>query len=96
MAPATVVGRAREILASLEVGAASTGGAPRAAVPGDAGGPQLGLFAPVASAHATQEVIAEGRPEIAEVVEALRGLDPDGLTPRQALDLLCELKKKLT
>ena len=94
--PAVVVGRAREILASLEVGAASAGGAPRAAVPGDAVGPQLGLFAPAPSARATQEVVTDGRPEIAEVVETLRGLDPDGLTPRQALDLLCELKKKLT
>jgi len=31
-----------------------------------------------------------------EIVETLRGLDTDGLTPRQALDVLADLKKKLT
>jgi DNA mismatch repair protein MutS len=92
--PAVVVGRAREILASLESGAPTErpagggGSGPHAAVPADPGGAQLGLFAPPA-----REAVNAA---LDEIVETLRGVDPDGLTPRQALDVLVELKKKLT
>jgi DNA mismatch repair protein MutS len=92
--PAAVVGRARQILASLESGAPARGpegqpdGGPHAALPPDPGGAQLGLFAPPA-----REPVNSG---LLEIVEALRGVDPDDLTPRQALDVLVELKKKLT
>ncbi|MEO8211913.1 MAG: DNA mismatch repair protein MutS [Myxococcales bacterium] len=77
---------------------------PHFAQPGEARAPQLGLFTgrePAAPEPAAREP-AEPTPapalaaHIAEVVAALRGLDPDGLTPRQALDVLVELKNKLT
>ncbi|MES1207991.1 MAG: DNA mismatch repair protein MutS [Pseudomonadota bacterium] len=107
--PPAVVGRAREILALLESGGAGRDNHPRAAAPGDAAGPQLGLFGGAArsaggDAHRAPAADADG-PEApgapiasatAEVVAALRQLDPDGLTPRQALDLLAELRNKLT
>ncbi|MEP6653334.1 MAG: DNA mismatch repair protein MutS [Myxococcales bacterium] len=76
--------------------------APHFALPGETEAPQLGLF--TGREPATREPEArepvEGTPthaaHIAEVVAALRGIDPDGLTPRQALDVLVELKNKLT
>ena len=52
--------------------------APRA--PGQA--PQLGLFE------------APAEPETPAVVERLRGIDPDGLSPKQALELLYELRRE--
>jgi DNA mismatch repair protein MutS len=95
--PAAVVGRARRILASLESGAqAGAPGQPHAAIPGDAGGSQLGLFASggsLAPPLASPSFHDEG---IARIIDTLRALDPDGLTPRQALDILVELKNKLT
>ncbi len=132
--PAPVVARAREILASLESGPAAADGAhPRAALPVDAGGPQLGLFtlshpsaatdagsstipsptsmpssssASVMSAASTSSAAfavsaasamsAASAIAIADILAALRSLDPDGLTPRQALDVLVDLKNKLT
>jgi DNA mismatch repair protein MutS len=96
--PAAVVGRARHILASLESGALAGGpGQPRAAVPGDAGGSQLGLFGPGgAPPAATSAVLSVHDQGMAGVIQTLRDLDPDGVTPRQALDILVELKNKLT
>jgi hypothetical protein len=35
-------------------------------------------------------------PRVAEVVATLRQIDPDELSPRRALDLLVELRNKLT
>jgi len=35
-------------------------------------------------------------PELAALIERIRGLDPDELTPRAAHDLVAELVKKLT
>jgi hypothetical protein len=35
-------------------------------------------------------------PEIDEVLTRIRAAEPDDLTPRQAHELLAELKKKLT
>jgi DNA mismatch repair protein MutS len=99
--PAPVVARAREILASLESGpTASNGARPRVALPPDAGGPQLGLFVPVQASAATEAAsptsVSASASAIADVLAALRSLDPDDLTPRQALDVLVDLKNKLT
>jgi len=88
--PQTVVERAREILSALESGVGSTTGArPRAAIPVDATGPQLGLFSP------PPELGSSSTRQIADIVGLLRAVDPDGLTPRQALDLLVTLQNKL-
>jgi DNA mismatch repair protein MutS len=83
--PPSVVTRAQEILAGLERDEASRGGRPT--LSGAAGEPataQLGLFA--TPAEATNK-----RAE--EVLSRLEGIDVDSTTPRQALELLAELKK---
>ncbi|MFC2252777.1 DNA mismatch repair protein MutS [Labrys portucalensis] len=79
--PAAVVERARAVLAQLE---ATDRQAPAARLVDD-----LPLFAaaPRAPAQATVKV-----PD--EVAEALDGLDPNDMTPRQALDALFSLKAK--
>jgi DNA mismatch repair protein MutS len=81
--PAAVVTRAREILGGLERDELSRGGRPTLSV--SAGGPltsQLGLFAvPAQSEHADA------------VTQRLKDVDVDETTPRQALELLAELKK---
>jgi DNA mismatch repair protein MutS len=80
--PASVVGRARQILAGLERDELSRGGKPT--LSGTTGGPptsQLGLFA------------APAAPNPNPVAERLKDIDVDGTTPRQALELLAELKK---
>ena len=83
--PATVVSRAKEILRGLESDELSRGGRPT--LSGTAGDPQndqLGLFARPADAGP----YIEGNP----VTDRLKGIDVDEITPRQALDLLAELK----
>jgi DNA mismatch repair protein MutS len=99
--PPAVVDRARGILRTLE----SDGGArgaevPHPVVPESAeAAPQLALFG-AAPPRATQDVpestpsVPEGT--IAEVVEELRRVDPDDLSPRAAHELLSRLTKKLT
>jgi DNA mismatch repair protein MutS len=78
--PARVVGRAREILAGLERDEASRGGRPTlSGASGDVTSSQLGLFAAPAEDN--------------EVVRRLQAIDVDSTTPRQALDLLAELKR---
>ena len=78
--PARVVGRAREILAGLERDEASRGGRPTlSGASGDVRSSQLGLFAAAAEDN--------------EVVRRLQAIDVDSTTPRQALDLLAELKR---
>jgi DNA mismatch repair protein MutS len=84
--PATVVARAQEILAGLERDEASRGGRPT--LSSAAGGPstaQLGLFAaPVdTSSHKRGD----------EVLARLDAIDVDNTTPRQALEMLAELKR---
>jgi DNA mismatch repair protein MutS len=83
--PASVVTRAQEILAGLERDEASRGGRPTLSA--SAGGPttaQLGLFAtPVDGGSKRGE----------QVLSRLDGIDVDDTTPRQALELLAELKK---
>jgi DNA mismatch repair protein MutS len=83
--PATVVTRAQEILAGLERDEASRGGRPTLSA--SSGGPstaQLGLFAtPVESSSTLGKA----------VLSRLETIDIDDTTPRQALELLAELKK---
>jgi DNA mismatch repair protein MutS len=79
--PGAVVARAREILGGLERDELSRGGRPTlSGSAGDPQSPQLALFA-----QAT-----DGDNEIAR---RLRALDVDETTPRQALEVLAELKK---
>jgi DNA mismatch repair protein MutS len=74
--PASVIGRAREILRNLERGELDETGAARLAHSTDGAAlPQLGLFTP-----------AERR-----ALDELRGVDIDRLTPIDALNLLARL-----
>ena len=79
--PRPVIAQARTLLERLESGMTASLDAtpPRAAAQADATS-QLSLFAPPA-------------PSPAE--EALRALDPDGLSPREALDALYRLRRML-
>ncbi|WP_018945589.1 DNA mismatch repair protein MutS [Thioalkalivibrio sp. AKL17] len=85
--PADVLQRARTHLADLESRAR------------DSDSPQLGLFPPEPPAPAAPEEPAPPAPEVPEpardVARALAELDPDGLTPREALDALYRLKDTL-
>jgi DNA mismatch repair protein MutS len=78
--PREVVSRARDVLNRLEKGRAETGGLA-------AGLGELPLFA-AAAAAAAQEAPRDG------VRERLQALDLDSLTPREALDLLYQLKRE--
>ena len=84
--PASVVARAQQILAGLERDEASRGGRPT--LSGAAGGPlnaQMGLFA------VPSDAIDAGR---ADGIRArLDAVNVDETTPRQALEILAELKK---
>jgi len=97
--PPTVLARARGILAALESGGAEAArGAPRSAAPAEAAA-QMGLRFSVAPADGPLVATATADPKQAgadEVLARLRALEPDDLTPRQALDLLADFKKKLT
>jgi DNA mismatch repair protein MutS len=73
--PATVVSRAKSVLAKLEAGRDATGGIA-------AGLDDLPLFAAAATADAPPDPL----------VEALGHIDPDALTPREALEALYRLK----
>jgi DNA mismatch repair protein MutS len=78
--PAKVVSRAQEILAGLEHDELSRSGRPTfSASPGDVQTSQLGLFTPPAGHN--------------ELIRRLQAIDVDETTPRQALELLAELKK---
>ena len=79
--PSEVIARARHILTGLERDELSRGGRPTlSGSPDDPPSPQLGLFA--------QEFAADN-----EIAKRLREIDVDNTTPRQALELLAELKK---
>ena len=83
--PGTVITRAQEILSGLERDELSRGGRPT--LSGDGGDPgtrQLGLFA------STPE---PSSPQQRRIAERLKAIDVDETTPRQALELLSELKK---
>ncbi|NBB96974.1 MAG: DNA mismatch repair protein MutS [Alphaproteobacteria bacterium] len=75
--PAPVVTRAREVLAALEDGARSN--SPKALID------DLPLFSAV---QASAPVAAKPSP----VLDALAGVNPDTLSPREALDMLYQLK----
>lgn len=97
--PTEVVGRARDILGTLEAGTSAMG-RPARVTPEAGASPQLGLFAvgnptPRESIGVLPTVPAEA-PAGSEVLAALRHIDPDELTPRAALDLVAELRRKLT
>lgn len=77
--PAPVVARAKAVLARLEKGRAETGGLA-------AGLGELPLFAAMAEPEAEP-----GDP----LRERLEGLDVDALSPREALDVLYQLKREL-
>jgi DNA mismatch repair protein MutS len=87
--PGGVVARAKEILRGLERDELSRGGRPT--LSGTAGDPrtdQLGLFAAPAG-----ERVEPGPVQDDAVKSRLKAIDVDGTTPRQALELLAELKK---
>ena len=75
--PPAVVARAKSVLAKLEAGRDATGGIA-------AGLDDLPLFAAAA---------APDEPAPDPLAEALGAIEPDKLTPREALDALYELKK---
>ena len=84
--PASVVSRAKEILRGLESDELSRGGRPTlTGTASDRQNDQLGLFARPASAESYVERDA--------IADRLKGIDVDDITPRQALELLAELKK---
>ena len=77
--PASVVGRAKEILLGLEHDEMSRGGRPKlSGAPSDVQTEQLGLFATRSDDEITQRI---------------KAVDIDDTTPRQALELLAALKK---
>jgi DNA mismatch repair protein MutS len=77
--PAAVVRRAAEILRSLEQDELQRGGRPTLSGTAAAGQRQLTLFQPAETPH--------------PVVERLRSIELDRLTPLDALNLLADLKK---
>ncbi|HEX5961158.1 MAG TPA: DNA mismatch repair protein MutS [Rhodanobacteraceae bacterium] len=82
--PKAVIVEAKQTLASLERGSRMGGGATPDTPPSAAASLQTDLFA------------APGAdPKLAELADALHALDPDALTPREALDALYRLKAKL-
>ena len=84
--PSGVVARAKAILAGLERDELSRGGRPTLSrAPDEPSAAQLGLFAAALDATAPA-----GHHEISK---RLKELDVDDITPRQALELLAELKK---
>jgi DNA mismatch repair protein MutS len=80
--PPEVVARAREILGGLERDELSRGGRPTlSGASGDPATSQLALFG-----------ISDNGGHDHEAVRRLKAIDVDAVTPRQALDLLAELK----
>jgi DNA mismatch repair protein MutS len=84
--PSSVVTRAKEILRGLERDELSRGGRPTlSGAAGDPQNDQLGLFArPADPGQYTEGDV---------VAERLKAIEVDDITPRQALELLAELKK---
>jgi DNA mismatch repair protein MutS len=85
--PGAVIERSRELLANLEGGEYDAQGRPRLAGPVAPGSSddQLALFGGAAVAD----------PALAEVLDALRAVDPDQTTPLEALSLLSALARRL-
>jgi DNA mismatch repair protein MutS len=94
--PAGVIARAREILGGLERDELSRGGRPTlSGAASDPQSPQLALFARPADSVANVEADLQGdlRERDNELAKRLRDVDIDDTTPREALELLAELKK---
>jgi len=98
--PAGVISRAREILGGLERDELSRGGRPTlSGSSGDPHSPQLALFGRPAdseadlSASAKTSADRQGRLADNELAKRLREVDVNETTPRQALELLADLKK---
>jgi DNA mismatch repair protein MutS len=87
--PAEVVARARALLREFEQGA------PAPAGPGDGEDGQLALFGRAAGSPAENGPPAVP-PAPHPVLAALAGLDPDRMTPLEALAALHELRRRLT
>jgi DNA mismatch repair protein MutS len=85
--PAPVVGRAEEVLKVLEAGAHGSAVARLA--------DDLPLFSAAARRPAPPPAPAVSAPAVSAVETALRGLNPDELTPREALEVLYRLRAAL-
>ncbi|KAF0224291.1 MAG: DNA mismatch repair protein [Rhodospirillaceae bacterium] len=81
--PPAVVARAEEVLQALEKGEQGSAVAKLA--------DDLPLFAALAKPKPKESVVPEPSP----LAEKLKGINPDELSPRQALDLLYDLKRLL-
>jgi DNA mismatch repair protein MutS len=92
--PTTVVERARAILERLEVGGLGREG-PTPARPESQDTTQLSLFQKAPSRPSPPPAPGQDL-HLDEVLAALREADVDGLSPREAWDLLTKLQKKLT
>lgn len=79
--PASVIARAQDVLTALEEGELSSGGARTAALIDE-----LPLFS------AAKAPAPTAAPKESEAEKALKDIDPDELTPKQALDALYRLK----
>lgn len=88
--PPDVVTRARDILGALESERSASPG-PNPVSPARGKVPQLGLFDGSGSRQNTAEAAL-----LSEVVNTLRRVSPDDLSPRAAWDLVADLRKKLT
>jgi len=80
--PSAVVRRARDYLARLDKFNA-------------AGGAQPDLFAPIGVAQESGSATPETSSEAREIAIRLAALDPDAMTPRDALAALYELRQLL-
>ena len=78
--PKPVIEQARVLLQTLEADMATSLDQPARAPSGETGGGQLGLFAPALPSP---------------MEETVRALDPDSLSPREALDLVYRLRRML-
>ncbi|HEY3162536.1 MAG TPA: DNA mismatch repair protein MutS, partial [Vicinamibacterales bacterium] len=88
--PDSVIARAREILGGLERDELSRGGRPTlSGAAHDSRSPQLALFSRPTDVEADLQVRLLDN----ELMKRLREIDVDETTPRQALELLAELKK---
>jgi DNA mismatch repair protein MutS len=88
--PRNVIARAREILAGLERDELSRGGRPTlSGASNDPQSPQLALFSRPTDVEADLHVRLPDN----EITKRLRAVDIDDTTPRQALELLADLKR---
>jgi DNA mismatch repair protein MutS len=85
--PEAVLARAEEVLHHLEAGESSTAPARLA--------DDLPLFAAAAQPPARQAATASTPPAPSAIEQAIRETNPDDLTPRGALDLLYDLRRRL-